>query len=57
MILPGCCRNFSIADVKGAFAFRQMPVNAVGKEYAQWALDCCRDAGVPLKEKRSARLN
>ena len=31
MILPGCCRNFSIATSQVAFCISQMPVNAVGR--------------------------
>ncbi len=56
MMLPICCRNFSIGSVAGGILHFANAGKCTWQEYAQWALDCCRDAGVSLKGKTVGAL-
>jgi dTDP-4-dehydrorhamnose reductase len=43
-------------DVTGGILHFANSGECTWQEYAQWALDCCRDAGVPLKAQKVAPL-
>src|SRR5437764_800763 len=43
--------QFFHRDVKGGILHFANTGKCSWQEYAQWALDCCRDAGIPLKAK------
>ena len=46
-MLPQCFQR----DVQGGILHFANAGKCSWREYAQWALDCCRDAGIPLKAK------
>ena len=51
-ILP----KFFDVDVEGGILHFANAGECSWREYAQWALDCCRDAGIPLKGTTAGAL-
>ena len=55
-IARNVARNFSIARSAGGILHFANAGKCTWQEYAQWALDCCRDAGISLKGRTVGAL-